>query len=183
MTDTVYYLTGRGGQLDKGLGEALLEAGYEVSGREMSGEFSKLRFQNQIDTISRDLQGDFWTKESKVVAVSYGAYLLLHALADLESYVGRILLLSPILGGVTNGTSMHYFSPPRSDKIMKNIANGMFPIPNRIEVHVGDNDWQSPYQQVKEFTEAIGGNYNVVSETGHHLAKSYVTYIIDKWHL
>jgi len=48
----------------------------------MSGAFDKLVFQNQINLISQDLQTGFWGKDSKVVAVSYGAYLLLHVLAD-----------------------------------------------------------------------------------------------------
>jgi len=181
MTDTIYYLTGRGGQLDKGLGEAILERGYKLSGREMSGGFDKLAFQNQIDLITQDLQDAFWNKEAKVVAVSYGAYLLLHALADLEPYVGSILLLSPVIGGVTDGERMHFFSPPRADKLMRLIEEGAFPVPNKIEIHVGDKDWQSPYQRVVQFAEGIGGDCQVVSDTGHQLGRDYVTPIIDRW--
>ena len=181
MTDTIYYLTGRGGQLNKGLGEALLNRGYKLSGREMSGGFDKLAFQNQIDLITQDLQNGFWNKEAKVVAVSYGAYLLLHALADLEPYVGNILLLSPVLGGVTNSGSMRYYSPPRADKLMRLIEEGVFPKPNKIEIHVGDNDWQSPYQRAVKFAEALSGECTVVPNTGHQLGKVYVTPILDGW--
>ena len=181
MTDTIYYLTGRGGQLDKGLGEAILERGYKLSGREMTGTFSKLPFQNQIDLITQDLQGGFWHKDARAIAVSYGAYLLLHALADLEPYVGNILLLSPVLGGVTNSGSMRYFSPPRSDKLVRTVVEGCFPVPNNIEIHVGDSDWQSPYQRAEQFTQAVSGKCGVVPGAGHKLGKTYVTAVLDSW--
>jgi len=86
MTDTIYYLTGRGGQLNTGVGSGLLDRGFTLRGREMSGKFDTLSIQNQIDLISQDLQDGFWQKESKVIAVSYGAYLLLQALSDHEPY-------------------------------------------------------------------------------------------------
>jgi len=181
MTDTIYYLTGRGGQLDKGLGEALLERGYSLSGREMSGGFDKLAFQNQIDLITQDLQDAFWNKEAKVVAVSYGAYLLLHALVDLEPYVGSILLLSPVIGGVADGERMHFFSPPRADKLMRLIEDGAFPVPNKIEIHVGDNDWQCPPQRAVQLAETLKGDYRIVHDAGHQLGKSYVAPVLDRW--
>jgi len=181
VTDTIYYLTGRGGQLNKGLGEAILERGYKLSGREMSGAFAQLPFQNQLDLITKDLQDGFWHRNAKVIAVSYGAYLLLHALTELEPYVGSVLLLSPVLGGVTNGSTMRYFSPPRADKLMRLVEGGAFPVPNKIEIHVGDSDWQSPYQRAVKFTEAVGGGCKVVPDTGHQLGKDYVASVLDEW--
>jgi len=181
MTDRIYYLTGRGGQLNEGLGEALLAKGYKLSGREMTGTFAQLPFQNQLDLITKDLQDSFWHKDAKVVAVSYGAYLLLHALAELAPYVGSILLLSPVLGGVTNGSTMRYFSPPRSNKLMTLIEENAFPIPHKIEIHVGDNDWQSPHERCTQFSKAVGGECHVVSGAGHQLSKDYVSSVLDEW--
>jgi predicted alpha/beta hydrolase family esterase len=181
MSDSIYYLTGRGGQLNKGLGEAILERGYKLSGREMSGAFDKLAIQTQIDLITQDLQDGFWQKDSKVIAVSYGAYLLLQVLAELEPYVGSILLLSPVLGGVADGAKMHYFSPPRSGKLTGLIDNKQFPVPNDIEIHVGDNDWQSPFKRAVQFAEAMNGQCNVVSNAGHQLGKDYVALVLDRW--
>ena len=181
MTDRIYYLTGRGGQLNEGLGEALLAKGYKLSGREMTGTFAQLPFQNQLDLITKDLQDSFWHKDAKVVAVSYGAYLLLHALAELAPYVGSILLLSPVLGGVTNGSTMRYFSPPRADKLMRLVEEGNFPVPNDIEIHVGGSDWQSPYQRAEQFAEAVGGECQVVSGAAHQLGEDYVSPVLDNW--
>ena len=99
ITETVYYLTGRGGQLKSGVGKGALDRGVSLAGRAMSGQFERLEFQSQVDLISQDLQDSFWQKDSKLIAVSYGAYLLLHALSDKPPFLGSILLLSPVMGG------------------------------------------------------------------------------------
>jgi len=181
-TETIYYLTGRGGELDKGVGRALLDMGYQLSGREMSGTFDLLSIQNQIDLITQDLLDNFWHTDSKVIAVSYGAYLLLHSLSALKPYPGEILLLSPVLGGVINKTEMRYFSPPRSDKLMSLAEKKEFPIPNRIELHVGEHDWQSPFKRVIDFSEAVKAKCYIVPDTGHLLGKEYVTPILNRWY-
>ena len=60
MKDTVYYLPGMGGHLNAGLGQAILDRGFQVIGRETLGEFQKLSFQHKIDTIADDLKTHFW---------------------------------------------------------------------------------------------------------------------------
>jgi len=178
---SIYYLTGRGGQLNTGVGQGLIDRGYKISGREMSGIFDTLAIQDQIDLIKEDLQANFWHKDAKIIAVSYGAYLLLQTLTDLEPYPGSLLLLSPVLGGVVNSADMRYYSPPRSDKLMKLAGAEKFPKPREIEIHVGDNDWQSPFQRVIDFSLTVAGKYNVVPDTGHDLGKEYVSPVLDVW--
>jgi len=75
----LYYLAGRGGRLQTGLGEALTAQGLAVSGRETVDEFARLSFQEQIELVAQDLRADFWHEDSRVIANSYGAYLSLHA--------------------------------------------------------------------------------------------------------
>ena len=177
----IYYLTGRGGQLHTGVGQGLIDRGFKISGREMSGTFDTLAIQNQVNFIKGDLQADFWHRDAKIIAVSYGAYLLLHTLADLEPYPGSVLLLSPVLGGVINSAEMRYYSPPRSDKLMELAGIAKFPKPREIEIHVGDNDWQSPYQRVIDFSHSVTGKYNVVPDTGHDLGRRYVSQVLNSW--
>ena len=52
MTTTVYYLTGMGGRLHSGLGQALASRGLEVIGRELVCKFRSIDFQDQIDTVA-----------------------------------------------------------------------------------------------------------------------------------
>ena len=143
--------------------------------------FMKLAFQAQLDLISRDLQDSFWHENAKVIAVSYGAYLLLHVLADLAPFPGHILLLSPVLGGFTDAKTMRDFSPPRSKRLMELSGNSDFPNPVKMEVHVGDQDWQSPSQMVIDFCNTVECEHTIVKGKGHELGKGYVGSVIDKW--
>jgi alpha-beta hydrolase superfamily lysophospholipase len=97
MSKTVYYLTGMGGRLDTGLGQGLLSRGVGIAGRELVGEFRRLDFQQQIDLVADDLKADHWHEDAHVIANSFGAYLFLHAQAQLPPYVGKVILLSPSL--------------------------------------------------------------------------------------
>ena len=181
MTDTVYYLTGRGGQLKAGVGRGILDRGVGLAGRAMSGQFERLEFQSQVDLISQDLQDSFWQKDSKLIAVSYGAYLLLHALSDKSPFPGSILLLSPVMGGVIDAEAMRYFSPPRPEKLMELIKSNKFPKPSKIETHTGETDWQSPAQAIVDFSIAVEGNYTIVKGKGHALGKEHVGPVLDRW--
>lgn len=181
MKKTIYYLPGRGGRVNTGLGEGILELGYEIKGRETPGSFINLSFSQQLDLIAQDLHADFWNHDAKIVAVSYGVYLLLHALSELEPYPGSILLLSPVLGGVINKGTLRYYSPPRPNKLMKLSNTKSFPVPRHIEIHVGDSDWQSPYERVIQLANAIKGTHVIVPNTGHDLGKEYVAPVLTTW--
>jgi hypothetical protein len=111
--NTVYYLPGHGGQLAKGLGQGLLDRGFDVTGRETRGDFRALPFDEQIQTIMDDLQDHFWHAQAQVICNSFGSYLFLHAQAQMPSFTGRVLLLSPIVGEFTSDQNRTTFSPPR----------------------------------------------------------------------
>ena len=181
MQGVVYYLTGMGGRLNAGLGQALLRRGLLVNGRELVGEFSKLEFQQKIDLIAEDLQTKFWHKDARVIANSFGAYLFLHAQAPLERYVGKVLLLSPIVGEFANEEMMMGFIPPRSQRLAELIRGSKFNSPVRCEIHVGSKDWQSNPNAVSQMGSAIGANVIVVKDAEHSLPKSYVIKVIDDW--
>jgi hypothetical protein len=83
----VYYLPGMGGRLDTGLGLALLSRGFNLQGRELTGEFRKLDFGQQVDCVVADLQSIDWEAGGRVIANSFGAYLLLHALAQMPPFI------------------------------------------------------------------------------------------------
>jgi len=181
LNKTVYYLTGMGGRLSAGLGQALLGRGFEVAGRELVGEFRSLDFQNQLDLIADDLQTHFWDEGAFVIANSFGAYLLLHALTQLPPYPGSILLLSPIVGAFSNEESQMSFIPPRADKLMKLAQEGTFPTPMNCEAHVGAQDWQSNPKSVKNFFSLLGAGVTVVPDAGHALLEYYVGGLLVRW--
>ena len=178
---TIYYLPGNRGELHTGLGEELLQRGFSLEGRETRGDFKKLPFAEQIECIANDLQNRFWHKESLVVANSFGAYLFLHAQTLLPPFIGKVLLLSPVVGEAADIEHMRFYVVPRSGKIHKMADSGTYPTPLCCEIHVGENDWQSDPDKVLAFAKPQDIKVTVVPDGGHMLGKTYVQLVLDRW--
>jgi pimeloyl-ACP methyl ester carboxylesterase len=178
---TAYYLPGHGGQITSGLGEGLAQRGWAAQGRETIGEFRRLPFQEQINAVAQDLQNLFWRKDAHVVAVSFGAYLFLHAQAQLPPFIGKVLLLSPIVGEFFSNETGLGFIPPRADRLKELAVAGKFPAPINCQIHVGSEDWQSNPEKVSAFAGMLGIPVTVVQGAGHQLGKPYVGALLDQW--
>lgn len=181
--ETVYYLPGHGGLIGTGLGQALLERGYDVTGRETVGEFKDVGFTGQVETVANDLKEYFWHEDAKVIANSFGAYLFLHAQALIgEPYIGQVVLLSPIVGEFANDDQVRpmNFIPPYAERLLELAQSGKFPVPLRCEIHVGTEDWQS-CPNVTAFGEMIGVKVNFVHGAGHMLPREYVGDLLNQW--
>lgn len=181
MATAIYYLPGHGGQISNGLGQALLARGYTVAGRETIGEFRRLRFSEQIEIIAEDLLTSYWRSNALVIANSYGAYLFLNAQRLLTPYVGKVLLLSPILGDFAEEGSNIGFVPPHSGRLIELAENGSYPTPMQCEVHVGEQDWQSNPKNVQWWAGKVGVHATIVPNAGHVLDKGYVSALLDRW--
>ncbi len=181
MSKTIYYLPGRGGQLTTGLGEGLQSRGFSVTGRETLGPFRSLTLQEQIEIICADLQKYFWSPESRVVTVSYGAYLFLHAQAQMQPYPGSVLLLSPIVGQFANEEIQLGFIPPRAKRLGQLADAGEYPEPVNSQIHVGSEDWQSNPKAVTSFGTKVGIPVTIANGRGHQLGVDYVGPLLDKW--
>ncbi len=181
MSETVYYLPGRGGEIDTGLGQGLLDRGFSVTGRETRRAFSKLTFKHQLDAICSDLKGEFWHSNAKLVAVSFGCYLFLHSQLHMPAFPGRVLLLSPVLGGAYASKAGVGFIPPRADTLGKAEMEKEFPKLKHAEIHVGAEDWQSNPDTVCAFGERACIPVAVVEGKGHMLGVDYVGPLLDRW--
>lgn len=181
MTNAIYYLTGMNGRLDTGLGSALLQRGFDVTGRGLNGEFKRLDFNDQIDAICDDLHSYFWHEDARVIANSFGAYLFLQAQSQMKSYIGKVTLLSPIVGEFGTGEGLMNFIPPRSGGLYEMVLAGTYPTPKYCDVHVGSEDWQSNPTNVAAFCSLLGIDVNIVPNAGHMLPKDYVGALLDKW--
>jgi hypothetical protein len=181
LQKSVYFLPGHGGRISNGLGQELSRRGYEVVGRETFGDFKRLDFKEQIEIIAEDLRTNFLNNEAKVIANSYGAYLLLSALVLLKPFIGKILLLSPIVGEFNNEDIQLGFIPPYAKKLLELASDGKYPLPLNCEIHVGSEDWQSNPQNVLVLAKLIQANVTVVPDKGHNLSKKYVSDLLDRW--
>jgi hypothetical protein len=179
--NVIYYLPGYGGQLATGLGQGLMARGFNVTGRETRGDFRTLPFDEQVQTIMDDLQVHFWHAQAQVVCNSFGSYLFLHAQAQMPSFPGRVLLLSPIVGEFTNEEAKTSFSPPRPERLKSLAEAGQFNAPINCEIHVGEEDWQSIPANVQAFGRLTGIHVTVVPNGGHDLGKAYVGPLLDRW--
>lgn len=179
--NVIYYLPGWGGRLHTGLGQGLMSRGFDVTGRETREGFKELPFQLQIETIAKDLQDYFWREDAQVVVNSFGGYLLLHALAQLVPFPGKVLLLSPIVGDFRDEVTQMGFVPPRPAFLMQQALSGRFPKIKKSEIHVGSEDWQSNPANVQAFGDATGIPVTVVPGGDHMLGKEYVGTVLNKW--
>jgi hypothetical protein len=170
-----------GGELRTGLGQALLSKGLDVTGRETRGEFKDFSFTDQVQVVSEDLLNHFWTSNSFLIANSFGAYLFLHAQAKLMPYPGKVLLLSPIVGGFSDEKTGRSFSPPHEHKLLELAEAGYFPRLSQCEVHTGEDDWQSHPISVRKFFNALDVVVNIVPSRGHQLGEDYVGPLLDRW--
>ena len=178
---TIYYLPGYGGQLGTGLGRALMDRGFDVTGRETRGDFRRLPLSEQIAAVTQDLKDHFWHGEARVICNSFGAYLFLHAQTQLPSFPGRVLLLSPIVGEFTNVQARTSFSPPRPTRLKDLAEAGNFSVPRACEMHVGEDDWQSIPSNVQALGRVAGIPATVVPSRGHDLGTDYVGTLLDRW--
>ena len=181
--ETVYYLPGWGGLLSTGLGQALLERGYDVTGRETVGDFKSLGFAGQVETVASDLREHFWREDAHVICNSFGGYLFLHAQALIgEPYIGNVILLAPIVGEFVQDDEARpmNFIPPQAEKLLELAKAHRFPLPLNCEIHVGSEDWQS-HPNAVAFGEMVGMKVNVVEGAGHGLPKIYVGNLLDSW--
>jgi hypothetical protein len=181
LTNTLYYLPGYGGQLATGLGRALMDRGFDVTGRETRGDFRRLPFDEQIASVGQDLKDHFWYEEARVICNSFGAYIFLHAQTQLPPFPGRVLLLSPIVGEFTNAQARTSFSPPRPTRLKDLAEAGDLTVPRVCEMHVGEEDWQSIPANVLALGQLTGIAVTVVPAGGHDLGKEYVGPLLDKW--
>jgi len=181
MTKIIYYLPGQGGRLDSGLGPVLSGRGFDLAGRETRGEFNDLSFSDQVSTVMDDLKGHFWHPEAAVIGNSFGAYLFLHAQSHLLSFPGKVLLLSPIVGGFADDATGRYFSPPQPDHLKRASTERRFNIPRQCEIHVGEEDWQSHPPSVLGFAEPLNIPVVVWSNQGHNLEHQTVSGVLDGW--
>ncbi|MBP9059008.1 MAG: hypothetical protein KBF98_01680 [Rhodoferax sp.] len=181
MVRSIYYLPGHGGRLESGLGSELRGRGFGVFGRETVGEFRSISFSEQVAIIANDLAASCWHEDSLVLANSFGAYLFLNAQALLKPYVGKLLLLSPIVGEFLTEDTRMGFVPPHSGRLFELAEAGTYPSPINCEIHVGERDWQSNPVNVLKLADLLGLNVQLVPNQGHMLDKRYVSAVLDRW--
>jgi hypothetical protein len=128
------------------------------------------------------LRSFFWDPNANLVGHSYGGYLLLHSLSELEPFPGRILLFSPVLGEAIDKRRRFGSRPPRAGRLMELARKNQFPTLGYLEIHTGENDNGCD----PNLDKAIGSfipksRIEIVSNQGHELPLEYITKVIVRF--
>ena len=182
----IYYVPGRGGRLNAGLGLELSARGYDLIGRQIAGPgprdqsnpFASLSFQQQVEVIQHDLQTHTWTPEALVIGNSFGAYLIAHSILRLGKFPGKCLFLSPVLGAVK--TTGMLFKPPKSGNLKESIENRSFPS-IILDIAVGSKDEHFLPAIAEKLDQITIGKITIVDGEGHRLSFETVRAILDRW--
>lgn len=161
MNNKVYLIPGRDEKLSGFLGDKISHMGFDVYGREILPPFSRLQFSEQLKIIKNDLKSLFWYQNAKLVGYSYSSYLLLHSLAELEPFPGKILLLSPVLDAAMSKDKVYLSCPLRAKKLLQFTKNGEFLSPGYLELHTGLEDNGCDPDLAKRICSLIS-NYRLV---------------------
>jgi len=121
MKHAVYLVPGRGNRLHE-IGEIITSFGRNVSGRELIPPLSNYGISDQVEIIQNDLLENLRHPDTKLIGHSYGGYLLLPALLDLDPFPGDMLLLSPVLGPSMDKERRYISYPPRAKKIFPSLS-------------------------------------------------------------
>ena len=174
----VIYITG-GGDANKGLGAYLKSIDPNRIGLSVNGNFLALPFEQQISTI-HDLLHRFDGPNTRIIANSYGAYLLTSAFIDKPEIASQVLLLSPALGLTIVEEEMFYSRPPNQRLWSEALEQGRMTKPKYLVVCVGELDAGSCSPiMVRKFSELINvDQVQIIPEQGHQLARAVVQSVV-----
>ena len=169
------YITGRTGDANQGLGAYLKELNPNRIGLSVNNTFLNLDFVDQVAVV-RNLIAEFDAPSTSVIANSYGAYLVLHALISAPACQCKVLLLSPALGGLMDKKAMVYARQPSTNKFEQALNAGLITKPGRLEFHIGEHD--GGYDPVR-IAGLLGADVlNVIPGQGHMVDKATVAHIV-----
>jgi hypothetical protein len=178
----VYALGGRNERADDALGRAIAASGAGFAGREIGEAFTRLTFAEQLACVRGDLRPAFWHGGARLLGRSYGAYLLLHVLVDLDPFPGRVCLCSPVLGPASARDGWFGSRPPRAGKLMEVAGTGRFPAPASIEIHTGADDPGCDPRLAARFAAAVArARLHVVPGASHDLPPAYLAEAIGRF--
>jgi len=175
----IIYITGRGGDANKGLGAYLKTINPHRLGLSVNSTFLSLQFEKQVATI-HDLLHRFDGPSTSIIANSYGAYLLTSALIDKPAIASQVLLLSPALGLTLVEEEMFYSRPPHQRPWSEALEQGRMTKPRYLAVCAGELDGGSCSPiMVRKFSELIKvDQVQIIPEQGHQLSRAVVESVV-----
>ena len=172
----VIYISGRGGDASRGLGGYIRDNVERYVGVSLSTDFLKADFTNQVDAIQR-LINEY--SDHDIVANSYGAYLLLHALVDNIPTERNIKLMSPVLGKGISKSMMFSSRPPSVKRLMDSVKEKRLSLSESTFIYIGEQDSGYCPELTQIYADYIGEDHVFILQgEGHSLSKDTVRAIL-----
>jgi len=174
---SILYITGRGGSLQKGLAIYLAGIADEFDGVAVSSQFLRQEPLHQVQIIQEKIK----EKPTRpVVANSYGAYLTLLALIDIDVTPDTVLLLSPVLGAANAEDRMYYSRPPLTNRLEAALSNNTLIRPKVTKLIMGDQDELYSPERISTIDSYFGmETAQIVAGEGHMLSRRAVQEFIN----
>ena len=177
LISKVLYITGRGGNLHNGLAVYLSSIVDEFDGVAVSPQFLRQEPLQQVEIIQEKIKEE---PTRPVVANSYGAYLTLLALIDIDVTPDMVLLLSPVLGAANAKDRMYYSRPPLTNRLEAALSNNTLIRPKVTKLIMGDQDELYSPERISTMDSYFGmGTAQIVAGEGHMLSRRVVQEFIN----
>jgi hypothetical protein len=174
---SILYITGRNGHFQRGLGEYLDSLTDSFSGVSLDPVFFRQPFNEQVAKIQTAIGSSV---DQKIIANSYGGYLLMHALIDRSEVGHDVLLLSPVLGKAISLESIRFSRLPGANRLLEALEQGGFAKPRHMEIHTGDVDHSCCPLLAAKFAEGIPADrFELIPGQGRMIDRPIVQGIID----
>ncbi|MDB2602825.1 hypothetical protein N9Z60_04890 [Gammaproteobacteria bacterium] len=178
MQNNIFYITGRGGDYQSGLGEYLNTKTYNLNGLSLTDTFLKKELEIQLDIISKVIiKAEH--KKSLFVANSYGAYLLLYTILLREIRLSKLVIISPILG--SGYTENRYFKPPFSRHMSALMLKSKHELFKHLVIIWGARDAFINRNAIQKLlATASEVELVMIDEQGHNIDKSKLAMTLDR---
>jgi len=178
MQKSICYITGRGGSIRSGLGEYLALKTDKLYGLDLSHEFLTREFTQQVAEVALALR-KARVLSSPVIANSYGAYLVLHALLSRKIEISNLVLISPILGSCYSGN--RFFKPPFSQHLNTLMSETASNLPRRTTIIWGAEDESIDQNGIKKLTSQCNDIHLIeIDKQEHHIDKQILAETLDR---
>jgi predicted esterase len=175
------YLTGRGGELDKGLGRHLADRSPAFDGIAFNQRMLQRPFTEQV-ARTRNLLQKHWDRRTELIANSYGCYILLHALTDQGIFPGKILMLSPLLGRTELRAQGFSSRPPMLKALNRAFEQKRIAKPAYLNITAGNQDPICEQAELEWAAKTLSADrLELLEGEGHLIAHSTMERVLDRF--
>ena len=127
--------------------------------------------------VKKEIYPQLFSDSTKIIARSYGCFIILRVLSGLPSFPGSVLLLNPCFGlGKYKKDQMDIrFRDRGAVKLKDMIKNGKYPVPRNLSIYTYQDDWQSDFDTC-EGLKSYNNSFILIAEKGssHTFPEKYL---------